>query len=280
MDLPGSMHGDDGGSYEVPSRRLAWSTQKIAVAATVAVSLVLSSYAIYSASFRTASIERRMNAEISKLQNRVNSLEASNQTIASRMGMTQKELDQKSAQLQKAQRAAESRLAAKQKEQLSAVTGEVAGVKTEMGLVKSDSASLRADLEATKTKLDQTIGDLGVQSGLIAHTRDELQVLKHRGDRNYYEFSLAKGKSTPVSTISLELRKANPKKSKFTLNVMADDRTIEKKDRTANEPLQFYTGRERMLYEIVVNSVEKNRVVGYLATPKAAPAPAEISQQQ
>jgi hypothetical protein len=276
MDLSDSMH--DGGSYDSPSPRLTWSPQKIAILATAVVCLALSSYAIYSASFRTASMERKMNAQIAQLQNRVNTLEASNQTIASRMGMTQKELEQKSAQLQKAQRAAESRLSAQQKEQLTAVTGEVAGVKTEMGLFKSDSASMRADLEATKAKLDQTIGDLGVQSGLIAHTREELDVLKHRGDRNYYEFSLAKGKMTPVGTISLELRKANPKKSKFTLNVMADDRTIEKKDRTANEPLQFYSGRERMLFEIVVNSVEKNRVVGYLATPKAAPSPIAVAQ--
>ncbi|MCI0352094.1 MAG: hypothetical protein L0Z53_21960 [Acidobacteriales bacterium] len=277
MDLPGSMHGDSG-SYETNGRQLSWSTPKIVLAAAAVICLALSSFAIYSATSRTASVERRMTAEIAQLQKRVNTLETSNLSMASRMGMTQKELEEKSAKLQKAQRAAESRLSAQQKEQLSAVTGEVAGVKSELVVFKSDSASLRADLEATKAKLDQTIGDLGVQSGLIAHTRDELQVLKHRGDRNYYEFSLAKGKSTPVATISLELRKANPKKSKFTLNVMADDRTIEKKDRTANEPLQFYTGRERMLYEIVVNSVEKNRVVGYLATPKSAPAPVEIAQ--
>lgn len=275
MDLPGSMHGDDG--YDSPSPRLTWSPQKIAMLATAVVCLALSSYAIYNASSRTGSIER-MNKEISQLQTRVNSLEASNQAFASRVGMTQKELEQKSAQLQKAQRAAESRLAAQQKEQLTAVSGEMAGVKSELGLFKSDSATIRADLDATKARLDQTIGDLGVQTGLIAHTRDELEVLKHRGDRNYYEFSLAKGKMTPVGTISLELRKANPKKSKFTLNVMADDRTIEKKDRTANEPLQFYSGRERMLYEIVVNSVEKNRVVGYLATPKTAPVPVVAAQ--
>ena len=275
MDLPGSMH--DSGSYDAPSPRLTWSPQKIAILATAVVCLALSSYAIYSASSRTGSIEK-MNQEISELQKRVNTLEASNQAFASRMGMTQKDLEQKSAQLQKAQRAAETRLAAKQKEQLTAVSGEMAGVKSEMGLFKTDSASLRADLEATKAKLDQTIGDLGVQTGLIAHTRDELDVLKHRGDRNYYEFSLAKGKMTPVGTISLELRKANPGKSKFTLNVMADDRTIEKKDRTANEPLQFYSGRERMLYEIVVNTVEKNRVIGYLATPKTAPVPVVAAQ--
>jgi len=270
MDLPTGTYGESG-SYEdsASSERAPLPVKKIVIAVLAAAYLLISGYGLY----RTASVEERMNGQIAQLQKRVNTLEATNQTMASRMGMTQKELEQRAAQLQKAQRAAESRLAAQQKEQLTAVSGDMAGIKTDIGSFKTDAASLRTDLEATKAKLDQAIGDLGVQSGLIAHTRDELDVLKHRGDRNYYEFSLAKGKSTPVGTISLELRKANPKKSKFTLNVLADDRTIEKKDRTANEPLQFYSGRERLLYEIVVNTVEKNRVVGYLATPKTAPQP-------
>ena len=131
----------------------------------------------------------------------------------------------------------------------------------------------RGDIDATKAKLDRTIGDLGIQSGLIAHTSAELDVLKHRGDRNYYEFTLTRKKRTPVSTVSLELRKSDAKKGKYTLIVLSDDRPIEKKDRTMNEPVQFYTGRDRMLYELVVNQVTKNTVVGYLSTPKTAPQP-------
>jgi DNA repair exonuclease SbcCD ATPase subunit len=275
MDLPTGTYGEGGSNEEyVSGERNLMPKIKIAIAVLAVAYVVFSAYGFY----RTASIEQRMHGQIAQLQQRVNTLEASNQTIASRMGVTQKEIEQRAAALQKAQRAAESRLAAQQKEQISAVSGDMAGIKTELGSFKTDASSLRTDLEATKARLDQAIGDLGVQSGLIAHTRDELQVLKHRGDRNYYEFSLAKGKPTPVGTISLELRKANVKKSRFTLNVLADDRTIEKKDRTANEPLQFYTGRERLLYEIVVNTVEKNRVAGYLATPKGAPAPVVIAQ--
>jgi hypothetical protein len=118
------------------------------------------------------------------------------------------------------------------------------------------------------------MGDLNVQSGLIAHTRDDLETLKHRGDRNIYEFSLQKGeRPTPVSTVSLQLKKVDGKKGKYTLNVMADDRTIEKKDRTLYEPLQFYTGRDRFLYEVVVMSADKSKISGYLSTPKGAPVP-------
>ena len=171
-------------------------------------------------------------------------------------------------------KAAEARLAQEQKEQISQVSGEVAGVKSDVGGVKTDVASTKTELEATRAKLESTIGDLGVQSGLIAHTRDDLDVLKHKGDRNYYEFTLLKGaKPQPVSTVSLQLKKTDPKKSKFTLNVTSDDKTFEKKDRNVAEPIQFYSGRDHLLFELVVWSVDKSKVTGYLSTPKAAPVP-------
>ena len=102
-----------------------------------------------------------------------------------------------------------------------------------MGAAKTDIQKTQTDLAATNAKLERAIGDLGVQSGLIAHTASELDALKRKGERNYYDFTLHKGARTPVSTVSLQLKKVDPKKSKFTLNVMADDRTIEKKDRTS-----------------------------------------------
>ena len=145
-------------------------------------------------------------------------------------------------------------------------------MKTDVGGVKTDVASTKADLEATKAKLQSTIGDLGVQSGLVANTREDLEILKHKGDRNYFEFTLIKGaKTQPVSTVGLQLKKTDVKKGKFTLNVTSDDRTIEKKDRNVSEPIQFYSGRDRMLYELVVWSVDKNKATGYLSTPKNAP---------
>lgn len=200
------------------------------------------------------------------------SMKASLGAVADKVGMTEQQLAEKTKQLQRAQAASEARLEKQQKEQIGEVTGQVAGVKSEVGGVKTDVASTKADLEATKAKLERTIGDLGQQSGLIAKTRDELEYLKHRGDRNYYEFTLLKKKRQPVGTISLELKKTDAKKSKFTLNVLADDKTIEKKDRTVAEPLQFYSGKDRQLYELVVFTVEKDKVTGYLSTPKTAPA--------
>jgi len=200
--------------------------------------------------------------------------QAATETLASQLGMTQKELTQRATALQRQQHAAEARLAEQQQEQLSKVSGELSGVKSDVGGVKTDVASAKSDLEATKARLDRAIGDLGLQSGLIAKTRDDLEALKHKGDRQYYEFTVLKNKRfVPVSTVSLQLKKADPKRGKFTMNVLADDHTIEKKDRNINEPIQFYTGRDRMLYEVVVWTVEKNKISGYLTTPKNAPQP-------
>ncbi|HEV2731697.1 MAG TPA: hypothetical protein VGV15_16830, partial [Terriglobales bacterium] len=214
------------------------------------------------------------SAQIAELTKRMQSAEASDETLAQQVGMTKKELASRAAAITRQQRAAEARLAEQQKQQITAVSGEVAGVKTDVGGVKTDVASTRADLEATKARLAGAIGDLGLQSGLIARTRDDLEILKHKGDRNYYEFTLVKGaKPQPVSTVSLQLKKADAKRGKFTLNVTSDDKTIEKKDRNISEPIQFYTGRDRMLYELVVWTVDKKKATGYLTTPKNAPVP-------
>jgi hypothetical protein len=219
------------------------------------------------------------NAQIADLSKRMQSAEADDETLAQQLGMTKKEMAARSAELIRQQRASEARLAEQQKQQISAVTGEVEGVKTDVGGVKTDVASAKADLEATKAKLQSAIGDLGVQSGLIANTRQDLEILKHKGDRNYYEFTLIKGaKPQPVSTVGLQLRKTDPKKGKFTLNVTSDDKTIEKKDRNISEPIQFYSGRDRMLYELVVWTVDKNKATGYLSTPKNAPVPVSANQ--
>ena len=150
------------------------------------------------------------------------------------------------------------------------VTVEVASVRTELNGAKKDIAATRSDLDSTKLKLDRAVGDLTGQSSLIARTREELDELRHRGDRNYYEFTLYKGEHpSHLSTVALQLKKVDVKKGKFTLSLVADDRVVEKKDRGVAEPLQFYTGRNRQLYEVVIFTVEKNKVTGYLSTPKS-----------
>src|SRR5438874_1657462 len=251
--------------------------------AIVAVYVVLSGYLLFSMNRRISELQQdwaASKAATAQLRNDIGSTGSETQTLASRLGLTQKQLESRAAALRKEQQQAEERLSENQKQQLTAVSGEVAGVKTHVGAVESEVTSTRSDLEAVRGKLERAIGDLGVQSGLIAHTRDELDVLKHKGDRNYYEFTLAKNSKhpTPVGTVSLQLRKTDAKRGKYTMNVQADDRTIEKKDRNLNEPVQFYTGKDRFLYELVVYALDKDKVTGYLSTPKTAPAPFDNSK--
>jgi DNA-binding transcriptional MerR regulator len=241
----------------------------------------VSGYAHYTTQKQVSSLQEdlgKSQAQVKELMNRMQTSETQGDALREKVGLTKQELAQRVAELRAQQKAAESRLEKEQKAQISEVTGEITGVKSDVGGVKTDVASTKADLEATKAKLQSTIGDLGVQSGLIAHTAGDLEILKHKGDRNYYEFTLLKGaKPQPVSTVSLQLKKTDPKKAKFTLNVTADDKTIEKKDRNVAEPIQFYSGREHMLFELVIWTVDKDKATGYLSTPKGAPVPVTAS---
>ena len=221
--------------------------------------------------------------QIADLTKRMQSAEADSETLAQQVGLTKKELASRADTLQRQQQAASARLAAQvaeEKRDVGAVAGEVGSVKTDVGGVKTDVAATKASLESTIAQLQHTIGDLGVQSGLIANTRGDLEALKHKGDRQYYEFTLLKGAQPQAfSTVALQLKKTDPKRGKYTLNVTADDKTIEKKDRNQSEPVQFYTGRDHMLYELVAWTVDKNKITGYLSTPKNAPVPITASPQ-
>lgn len=234
----------------------------------------------YTLSSRLAKSESALTAAQQQNEALSQELRATNARLkvtSESVGMTQKQLETRAQELLQRQQADASRLEKQQVEarkQIGAVSGEVAGVKTEVGGVKTDVAKTQSDLAETQTKLESVRGDLGIQSGLVARTHDELEILKHRGDRNYYEFTLNKGgRPLPVSTISLELKKADPKRNRFTLNVIADDKKIEKKDRGLNEPIQFYSGKDPLLYELVVNTINKNQVIGYVSAPKNAGRP-------
>jgi DNA anti-recombination protein RmuC len=207
-------------------------------------------------------------------------LQVATDELGKSLGLTQKQMDTRAEEIirrEAAQEANSKRLESAQQQtaqQVTAVSSEVSNVKTDVGGVKTDVAKTQSDLANAISQLTSMRGDLNGHSSLIARNHDELETLKHKGDRTYYEFTLTKGQKKPVGTVSLELKKSDSKKSRFTLVVYSDDKSYEKKDRNLNEPLQFYSGKEPQLFEIVVNSVSaKNTVTGYLATPKNAPAP-------
>jgi hypothetical protein len=240
----------------------------------IAIYVLVSLAFLYQLNGRIGTLEAKQAQAEEKLGKKLSAAEAQLRDTSEAVGSTKEALERRAAELQRQQRSTESKLSEESKKRESAlgeVVGAVAGVKTEVGGVKSDVVATKSDLEATKAKLESLKGDLGIQSGLIATTREDLEFLKHKGDRNYFEFTLAKSKSTtPISTVSLQLKKTDQKKGKYTMNVLADDRTIEKKDRNMNEPVQFYTGRDHTLYELVVFEVSKDKVSGYLSAPKNA----------
>lgn len=203
--------------------------------------------------------------------------------LGNSLGISQKQMDAKAEVIIRKEEAAEEnskRLEAAQQQtaqQVTSVSKEVTNVKSDVGGVKSDVAKTQSELAGALSQLQSIKGDLSDHSSLIARNHEELEVLKHKGDRNYYEFVLNKGEKKPVGTVSLELKKTDAKKSRITLNIYADDKKYEKKDRNLNEPLQFYSGKTPALYEIVVNSINaKNQVAGYLCTPKNSPTPPSV----
>lgn len=142
-------------------------------------------------------------------------------------------------------------------------------VSTDVGTVKTQVTSTQAELQKTIAQLKSVQGDMGVQSGLIATNANELQALRRLGERNYIEFKLGKSKQPQrVGDITLLLKKTDPKRNRYTVDVNADDKLTEKKDKNINEPVQFYTSKAKQPYELVVNQVNKDQIVGYLSTPK------------
>ena len=164
------------------------------------------------------------------------------------------------------------------KQAITQVSQETAAVNTKVGAVSGEVVAVKSDVSAAKAELEKTIanlgrvtGDLGVQSGLIATNSSELRALKELGDRNYFEFKLGKTKDPyKIADITVLLKRTDPKKNRYTVEIHADDKTFERKDKAALEPVQFMMSKYRQPYEFVVSEVGKDRIVGYLAQPKVA----------
>ena len=223
-------------------------------------------------------LNKVLTAQLDQANSRIADLKSKMEITTQRVGLTQSEIAQAKSRaeaIRKEQQTSDQKLTAQLKESEE----KIGAVASEVGGAKKDIEATKTDLEATKGKLERSLGDMNVMSGLIARNHDDLDELRRRGDRNYYEFTLQRSKSPQrVGPVQLNLSRTDPKKSKYTLTVFVDDRTIEKKDRTVGEPVQFYVkGSARLApYEIVVFDVGKSQATGYLATPQdvSAAAPA------
>jgi DNA-binding CsgD family transcriptional regulator len=275
-------------SPNVPSPQESYHYESVGTPRWITVLFALLIVAVGALAYAGHSVQTRLEQDLLKAdeQNKILTaqLEQANARIADlkgqvdvtsqKVGMTQAELAEarsRAESIRKQQIASDQKLS----EQIVATQKEsdakIGAVATDVTGAKKDIDATRTDLEATKTKLDRATGDMGVMSGLIARNHDDLEELKRKGDRNYYEFTIQKSKNAQrVGPVQIALNKTDQKKSRYTMTVLVDDKSIEKKDKTAGEPVQFYVkGSARLApYEIVVFDVGKNQINGYLATPK------------
>jgi len=238
----------------------------------------------WSALNQSKSVEQSTQASLKQqndaLAQRLNKADEQNQQLQSDLKVVTSKLNVTQEDLVKARKLTKASVAAYDKK----LSGLESNVNTQLASKAStddvtklngDVSGVKNDLDATKGKLDRATGDMGVMSGLIARNHDDLEELKRKGDRNYYEFTVQKSKTPQrVGPVQMSLNKTDQKKSKYTMTVLADDKSIEKRDKTAGEPVQFYVkgAQHYAPYEIVVFDVGKNQITGYLSTPKSAGA--------
>lgn len=159
------------------------------------------------------------------------------------------------------------------KEATSSANSKISDVSTDVSNVRTEVASTKSELDRTISELKSMRGDMGVQSGLIATNARELAALRALGDRNYHEFRILKTKQfQKVGNVQLQLKRTDPKRNRYTVDLIADDKRVEKKDKHTNEPVQFYLTGSRQPVELVVNEVNKDQITGYIAVPKVLQA--------
>lgn len=280
---------------EPPPESYPYTPRWVMIAFIVAFALI--GYLVYAlvqqkkqsaqASDAAAKASSSLAAQLDRTNGAIADLRTQLEVTGQKLGLTEDELASARSMAvavrkgQKKQQAADAALRqqiGQVQQQTSAQFGEVSN---ELNGTKSDVASTRKDLNDTNTKLGTTIGDLGVQSGLIARNHEEVEELKRLNERSIYEFTMGKAKLPQrVGPIQLIVRKINSKNLTFTLDIIADDRKTERKDKSLEEPIQFYTRGSRTVDEIVVYDVKKNSISGYLSTAKEAAPPGGATSNQ
>ena len=211
-------------------------------------------------------------AKLEQADSRLAELKGQLDVTSEKLGLTQEELGkarQLAQNLKKEQAQSDKELEAKLGKLREESTAKLGQVSADVTGAKSDIEATKKDLEATKSKLERTVGDMGVMSGLIARNKEEVEDLKRRGERNIFEFDIRKSNALQrIGPIQVRLKKVDTKRQKYTMDVMIDDKTAERKDKAVLEPVQFISKSSRAVQEIVVFELSKDRAVGYLSTPK------------
>src|ERR1700704_85911 len=209
-----------------------------------------------------------LGQRLAKAEEQNQQLQSDLKVVTNKLNVTQSELIADRKQTKSATVAYEKKLSGLQ----SSVSSELASKASadDVNRLNGDVTGVKTDLDATKNSIQMARSEMGT---LIARNHDEIDQLRRMGQRDYFEFTVQrKAGATKVGTIQIELKDTNTKKNRYTINVLADDNSFEKKDRSVNEPIFFYTGGTRAALELVVNKVTKTTATGYLSVPKAAGA--------
>ena len=215
----------------------------------------------------------QLSTRLDQANGRIAEIRGQLEVTSGRLGLSQAELariQSRVPQIEKEQQESDAHLTAQIGQVKTETDAKIGQVSTDLSGTKTDLDATKKDLDATKNKLTMATGDINNQGTLIAKNHDEVEELKRLNDRNIYDFTLTTKTKGPqhVGPIQLQLTKVDSKHYKYTLLVVADDKQIEKKDRTVDDLLQFIVKGSRTPYELVVFEVGKDHVTGYLSTPK------------
>lgn len=219
-------------------------------------------------------VKQNLDQYVEVLSKRLEQAEAANAKVQGELSVVTKRLKLTRGELAKAREQAEQ--AVQIREEYAKQLGQMeTSVKSELAakasaedvkVLTGDVTGIRTDLETTKQNFQMARGELGT---LIARNREEIEQLRRLGERDYFEFTLdGKGSQQKIADILVELRGTNTKRNHFTVALHVNDLRLEKKNRAINEPIYFYTRGIRAPFEMVVNQVAKNKIVGYLSVPK------------
>jgi chromosome segregation ATPase len=214
-----------------------------------------------------------LGQRLSKAEDTNAQLEGELSVISDKMKLTQTELNRA--------RSATTKIKEDDAKELSDLQNNVNGALAtkasvdDVNKLGTDVTGVKTDLDSTKNSLNLTRGEFGT---LIAKNHDEIDELRRLGERDYYEFTIStKGQREKVGDLMVELRGVDPKKNTYTVAIYADDSRYEKKNRSVNEPIYFFTHGSRAPIEFTVNQVGKNKIAGYLSVPKTATTHAQAS---
>jgi hypothetical protein len=271
------MDRSENGNRSVPS----WVIAAVAVLGVVAlVGLVMAHNASTQAQDAQQSFDSKakamqtdFTAQIAQLQQHQAQVDTTNAGLQSDLTVVTKRLRLTQSDLKKARDEAEA-IRTEDQQKIAEVD---ADAKTELATkastddVKSVDGKVdgvRTDLSGTQNDLKMARSELGT---LIARNHEDVEQLRRLGERDYIEFSIdAKNKPQKVGAFMVELRGTNPAKKRYTVSLVVDDTRIDKKNLPVDEPIFFHQGNDRRPLELVVNTVGKDKVTGYISVPKAA----------